>query len=113
MAPLITKDELTKKLSIVTRQLEISNKKDEDIREEFAKAFGWKAERWLYSGESTNRIPSWIEVFTELGRLMSYDVRRKKDEEIAKLREALDAIKEENEKDEVFSSLLNKRYEKR
>lgn len=47
--------------------------KDEHIRTEFARAFGWYKSYGNYSGygESTPRLPTWEEIFIETGRLLN------------------------------------------
>lgn len=47
--------------------------KDEHIRTEFARAFGWYKSQGNFSvyGESTPRLPTWEEIFIETGRLLN------------------------------------------
>lgn len=65
-----TKEELIKEVA----GLEVSNKYLVDANnlrlKDFAKAFGWY-KKDFYSNEKELRLPSWPEVFIELGRLMA------------------------------------------
>lgn len=44
---------------------------DEQRRREFAKAFGWRKSSNPYSGETEYSLPTWIEIFVEIGKLLS------------------------------------------
>lgn len=46
---------------------------DETRRLEFARAFNWKKPQELYSLREENepRIPTWVEIFVELGKLLA------------------------------------------
>jgi len=47
------------------------NSKDERLRKEFAKAFGWWDENTrMPSFREENKIPSWDSVFVQLGKLL-------------------------------------------
>lgn len=66
----ITKEILIKKNS----ELETDNKAwsatDEIRRKEFAKAFSWY-EKNVYNYERSPKIPTWSEIFVELGKLLA------------------------------------------
>jgi len=48
--------------------------KDEQLRQEFAKAFGWykRKEQYSYDSELKPLTPSWEQIFVEIGRLKTY-----------------------------------------
>lgn len=85
MAKQKTKEELVKENSALTAEIQSLNKlvdfikeenkkKSEEIRKEFAKAFGWYEETQEFGYPSktrTLRTPTWIEIFVELGKLLN------------------------------------------
>lgn len=44
--------------------------KDVRIRKEFSKAFNWKKQKSSYSFEEESYLPSWEEIFVEIGKLL-------------------------------------------
>jgi hypothetical protein len=46
---------------------------DEKIRKEFAKAFNWYSKRGPYDNydDTKPRLPSWEEIFVELGKILA------------------------------------------
>ena len=67
-----THDELIKELSAVLE----ANKRwidvDNERKQEFAKAFGWYKALGMYDrGEREPSLPSWEQIFVELGRILA------------------------------------------
>jgi len=48
-----------------------SRARDESMRTEFAKAFGWKTQKNQWSNEDAYRIPTWGEILVETGKLLA------------------------------------------
>lgn len=50
-----------------------TEQKDEYLRKEFARAFGWYERRGAYDnyGDEKPRTPSWEEIFIEVGRMLN------------------------------------------
>ena len=70
------KEELLKENGAFRIRLEEAQTKDERMRKEFAKAFGWYENpgSYGYDNKKNPRLPSWQEVFVETGRLLAkYD----------------------------------------
>jgi len=44
---------------------------DERRRKEFAKVFNWYQKQGVYGYQSELRMPSWEEIFTEIGKLLA------------------------------------------
>ena len=71
------KTEQTKKTLLIANtklEKEIAELQELSVykRKEFARAFGWnKQGQTYYDGEFNPRLPSWEEIFVEIGRLLS------------------------------------------
>lgn len=100
MTKLITKDELIKQLATETARAGSAIEKERNMRREFAKAFNWKEMKSPYNSEQEYRTPSWPEIFVELGRIMSYDERKQKDDKIYELRQIVEEYRIKEEKNE-------------
>ena len=68
-----TKEELIKELALSEAKVVRLSGIDEDRRREFAKAFSWRGEPGVfnYGGRGEPILPSWEEIWIELGRLLA------------------------------------------
>jgi len=68
----ITKEQLIKDLAITNSMLNDYIKKDEFIRKEFARAFRWNERgSWMVNDQPT--LPTWEQIFVQVGVLLSAD----------------------------------------
>lgn len=66
-----TRDELSAELALSQEKATRLKEGDEYRRKEIAKAFGWYKKRNQYDyGDTEPRLPSWEEIFVELGSLL-------------------------------------------
>ena len=64
------KEELQNRIGKLEQQLETMRREDKRIRKEFAKAFNWQ-EPSPYTYSTTDYIiPSWEQIFVEVGKLL-------------------------------------------
>jgi len=66
----MTKEEIQKELAEQCYKANTLSEKDENVREEFAKAFDWYKKDYSYS-EETVKTPSWEEIFVKIGALLN------------------------------------------
>lgn len=67
----MTKEELIAE-SAKLNQSNINHAKDDEKRRaEFGKAFNWKEAKTQYSYTESYYVPTWTEIFIELGRLLA------------------------------------------
>jgi hypothetical protein len=70
----MTKEELTIKNGELAEKLKMAEDRDETIRKEFAIAFNWFEEKRDFgysSSEKEFKTPTWCEIFTKIGKLLS------------------------------------------
>lgn len=92
-----TREQLLLENNTLKVELDSVNLREENVKKEFAKAFGWKKySRSLgYSredGEGEPTVPSWSQVFVELGKLLSMKDFRDLENNVTKLEETLNKI---------------------
>ena len=69
--PVKTKEVISAELALSQDKVTRLKESDEYRRKEIAKAFGWYKKRGQYDYSDTEpRLPSWEEIFVELGRLL-------------------------------------------
>jgi hypothetical protein len=67
-----TKEDLVAEIAVLKRNNDVLASRDEDARREFAKAFHWQKRRGPYDHSSEEvRIPTWSEVYVELGKILA------------------------------------------
>lgn len=64
------KEELQIKVGELKNKLEWKEKENERIRKEFAKAFNWRDEAIYYNGSKEYIIPTWEQIFIQIGKLL-------------------------------------------
>lgn len=67
-----TKENLIKRVAELENMLKERVGYGERVRKEFAKAFHWYKERKQFDyGETEVRLPSWEEIFVEIGKILA------------------------------------------
>lgn len=97
--PKMTNDQLSAMLANSEKNLEIANKNIESIlddskriRKEFAKSFGWMQQK-QYHLDNEPKLPSWEEIFVEVGRLLVNKQRYEFGQDLVSLDHQVDFIK--------------------
>lgn len=93
--PKITKEELVIKNSALVSDLERLSLADERRRKEFAKAFSWyKGQQpYSYRNESEPQIPSWEQIFVNVGFLTAQRDFRNYEGNVSELEMAVEGMK--------------------
>lgn len=68
-----TKEQLITDLAITRDNLDNYIEQDEKIRKEFAKAFNWTERGLLWSVDNKPVVPTWEQIFVQVGVLLSAD----------------------------------------
>lgn len=72
----MNKEQLIEENARLKRDNEVLRTRDENSRKEFALAFRWFRKKGQYDyGESEVRIPTWVEIYVELGKLLERQKR--------------------------------------
>jgi len=78
----MTKEELLKQNALLAKEIEEYGEANKRRRREFAKSFGWfeKSRVYNFGEEGEARLPSWEEIFVEIGKLLAVDKSSQRDE---------------------------------
>ena len=68
-------------------------------RKEFARAFGWNKPKRQYDYETELYEPSWVEIFIELGKLLSVKEFRDFEGNVSECEYAIEELKKQIDKD--------------
>lgn len=89
----ITKEELIEKVAELEHDNSRMLTQDQLIRREFAKAFGWKERQNVYEFGEKVILPSWEQIFVEVGKLLNGRDWRVFEGNISELEFAVEEIK--------------------
>ena len=72
----MNKEQLIEESARLKRDNDVLRTRDEESRKAFALAFGWFKKKGQYDyGESEIRVPTWTEIYVELGKLLERQKR--------------------------------------
>ncbi len=92
--PKQTKEELLIEISELKNSRDTYANNDVRLRREFAKAFNWTIMKSIYDRTEEAIIPSWEQIFVEMGKLLEKEVSVKLSDELHQLKVDINTINE-------------------